>query len=156
MDINVSGFVTMWELGAKSVLHRFQGRNDHSDNVRQLWACFTYSCLVFSSITTKPIVSLCAASIFVWLAFSGVLISPVPTVVRKSKTQCLLLFPRCILLLVLFVFGSVCNVWLCPSFQPVLLCCLQLCTVGRDWICAVLYFVLLLWLFYVVLFLFTF
>lgn len=87
---------------------------------------FTYLCLLSNSITTLTILSLCAAFMFVLFAFSCVLIAPVPTVVCKSKIQWLL-FPRSILVLILFVLVSVCVVWLCPSFESALLYCLQLC-----------------------------
>ena len=82
--------------------------------------------ILSSSISTLTILSPCAAFMFVLFAFSCVLIAPVP-VVCKSKIQCLLLFPRSFPVLILFVFVSVCVVWLCPSFDYVLLCCLQLC-----------------------------
>lgn len=86
-----------------------------------------YLCFLSSSITSLTILFPCAAFMLGLFAFSCVLIEPVPPVVCKSKIRCVLLFPRSIQALILFVFVSVCVVWLWPSFEPVLLCCLQLC-----------------------------
>lgn len=90
---------------------------------------FTFLCSLSSSITTLTTLSLFVLlSCLAHFAFSCVLITTIPTVFFcKSKIRYLLLLPRSVLVLILFVFVSVCVIWLCPSFESVLLCCLQLC-----------------------------
>ena len=97
---------------------------------------FTFLCSLSSSISTLTTLSLSLCCFYVWLILLLAVYWLPPFQLfffvlfffsYKSKIQCLLLLPRSVPVLILFVFVSVCIIWLCFSLESVLLCCLQLC-----------------------------